>query len=165
MDRVIELSDQLRKLFSAQNVQNVSETLDNLRKLSGVAADRSGEIGSAIDNASQAMKALHDTLDSANAVLASLKPLVAPQGSMQETLKSINDASHQIGLLAQHIDQVVVASGPQITELSKHSVTDIDDLTQETQALVQQLSRIADSIERDPTRVIYGDRRQGYKPQ
>jgi phospholipid/cholesterol/gamma-HCH transport system substrate-binding protein len=165
MDRIIELSDQLRKLLSPQNVQDVSETLDNFRKLSEVAASRSGEIDSAIDNGAQALKGLHNTLDSANAILASLKQLVAPQGGMQETLKSISDASHQIGLLAQHIDQIVVANGPQVTELTKHSVTDIDNLTQQTQALVQQLSRIADSIERDPTRVIYGDRREGYKPQ
>jgi hypothetical protein len=30
---------------------------------------------------------------------------------------------------------------------------------------VTQLSRIADTIERDPSRIIYGDRRLGYQPK
>ncbi len=165
MARVIALADQLSKVLSPQNVQAITETLDNFRKLSQVASSRSGEIDTAIDNGAQALQGLHNTLDSANAILASLKELVAPEGGMQETLKTIDQTSRQVGTLAQHLDAVVAENGPALTELTRQSVSELTQLTQQTEALEQQLSRLADAIQRDPSRLLYGDRREGYKPQ
>jgi len=165
MARFIALADQLRQVLSPENVQSLTATLDNFRKLSEVAAGRSGDIDSALRNGAETLQGLHTTLDSANAILGALKQLIAPEGGMQETLRSVDETSHRFAELAQHLDALVAANGPQLNELTRRSVVEIDQLAQQTQLLVQQLSRIADSIERDPSRFIYGDRREGYRPQ
>jgi len=38
-------------------------------------------------------------------------------------------------------------------------------LAVDTRALVGELSRAVGSLERDPSRLLYGDRREGYRPQ
>ena len=35
----------------------------------------------------------------------------------------------------------------------------------DARSLVAELTRIADQLERDPARFVFGDRREGYKPQ
>ena len=163
--RFIALADQLEKVLSPQNVQSITVTLDNFRKLSDVAASRSGEVSSAIDNGAQTLQGLRTTLESANGILVGLKQLTAPEGGVQATLQSVDQTSRQFGQLAQHLDALVTANGPQLNELSRRSIGDIDQLSLQMQTLVQQLSRIADAIERDPSLFLYGDRRQGYRPQ
>ncbi|HUK60210.1 MAG TPA: MlaD family protein [Stellaceae bacterium] len=165
LQRLLSLSDQLSKVLSPENVQALSDILANFRAVSQGLASRSSELDAAIDNGAQAMQGLHDTLNSVNDILAGLKQLVLPQGGMQETLKSIDETSRRFGELAQHLDSLVSANGPQIGALTEQSLTDITQLVQQTSALEQQLSRIADEIERDPSRFLYGERREGYRPR
>ncbi len=163
--RVIAVTDQLRQVLSPQNVQAISETLDNFRKLSDVVANRKGEVDAAIDNGAQSLQGLRKTLDSANGILAGLSKLVAPEGGVPTTVQSIDDAAHKFSELAQHLDALVAENRPQINTLTHHSLVEFDQLVQQTQALEQQLSRLANSIERDPSRFLYGDRREGYRPK
>jgi phospholipid/cholesterol/gamma-HCH transport system substrate-binding protein len=163
--RLLQLADQLSQVLSPENVKAISETLDNFRKVSDVAARRSGDIDTAIAEGAQTLHGLRVTLQSANDILAGLRLLVAPQGGMQETLHSIDDASRGFAQLAAHLDQLVTANGPQLNDLTKHDLVQLDQLVQQSQVLVQQLSRIAQSIEGDPSRLLYGDRREGYHPQ
>jgi phospholipid/cholesterol/gamma-HCH transport system substrate-binding protein len=163
--RALNLADALSDVLSDRNRQALAQTLDNLQKVSAAAAGQAPTVDKALASGAQSLEALQTTLNSANAILGALKTLIAPQGKMDATLQSVSDAAHQFSALAQHLDAVVAENQPQISEFSKNGFVELQQLATQTQLLVTQLSRIADGIERDPSRLLYGDRREGYRPQ
>lgn len=163
--RALTLSDQLSDLLSDKNRQAMSQTLDNLRKVSAVAASHSQDIDTAIVSGAQTLTALHTSLDSANAILEALRALIRPQGEMSDSLRAIADTARRFSDLAQRLNSVVAENQPQVREFSRTGLAEMQQLLQQTQTLETQLSRIADAIERDPSRLLYGERREGYRPQ
>lgn len=163
--RFIALADRLGDVLNDQNRQALSATLDNLRRITAAAANHSDEIDSAIADGTQTLHGLRTTLDSANAILVALKGLISPEGGAQETLRSLDEASHRFADLAQRLDKLVADNEPQLHDFTRGGLNGLQQLIQETQLLVAQLGRIADSIERDPSRFIYGDQREGYRPK
>lgn len=163
--RAVTLADELSEVLNNQNRQALAETLDNLRKVSAAAASHSQDVDTAIVNGAQTVAALRTSLDSANAILGALKALIAPQGAMDETLHSVDETARRLSDLAQRLDSVVAENQPQLRQFSKNGLDQMQQLLQQTQALVTQLSRLADALERDPSRLLYGDRREGYRPQ
>jgi phospholipid/cholesterol/gamma-HCH transport system substrate-binding protein len=41
----------------------------------------------------------------------------------------------------------------------------IDQVLAQTREMLKSLTRLSDELEREPTRLLYGDRRKGYVPQ
>jgi hypothetical protein len=48
---------------------------------------------------------------------------------------------------------------------SQRTLTDFDAAVNEVRQFISGLSRLVSELERDPTRVIFGDRREGYHPK
>lgn len=98
IQKLSNLADQLNGIASDKNRVALTQTLDNLRQVSDVAAAHKQDIGAMLRDASGTMSRL-------------------------------------------------------------------DQLIAQAQALVAELTRLADSFERDPTRLIYGDQQKGYRPK
>ena len=162
--RLIALADQLSDVLGDKNRQALSETLDNLRKVTAAAAGHAGEIDSGIADGTAALHDLRTTLDAANGILSALDQMIAPAGAMQETVKSVDDATRKFADVAQHLDAVIAENQPQVRDFTRRGFDQLEQLVTQSQQLVAQLSRIADAVERDPSRFLYGDRRQGYQP-
>jgi ABC-type transporter Mla subunit MlaD len=73
-------------------------------------------------------------------------------------LKSLTDTSRQA-------DVVLNDLRPGIRTFSSQTIGDVNNLIGEVRQLVSGLSRVAAQIERDPTRLLFGDRREGYQPK
>jgi phospholipid/cholesterol/gamma-HCH transport system substrate-binding protein len=165
LTRLIALADQLGDIFNAQNRQALSETLENLRRVSAAAAAHGADIDSAMSDGAQTLHALKTTLEQANAILDSFKTTIGPQGNVAAATQSVNDAARKYAELAQRLDALVADNEPQLRDFSHAGLDQLKGLMQQTQLLVAQLSRIADSVERNPSEFLYGDRRKGYQPQ
>jgi len=163
--RALALSDQINDVLSDENRKALAETLQNLRKVSDAAASHTHDIDAVLENGAETLKALRASLDSANAILANLRPLVAPDGELHTTIDAVNETAHRFSALAQRVDTMVAENQPQVRAFSQTGLSELQELLVQTQALVGQLSRIADQLERDPSRLLYGDRREGYRPQ
>ncbi|HXQ50877.1 MAG TPA: MlaD family protein [Stellaceae bacterium] len=163
--RLIALADQLGDILNPQNRQALGETFENLRRVTATAASHSGDIDSALADSAQTMHELRGTIEQANAILESFKTLIGPQGNVQAAAQSVNDASRKFAELAQRLNTVVAENEPQLRDFSHGGLGQLQQLVQQTQQLVAQLSRIAESVERDPSRFLYGDRREGYRPK
>lgn len=86
---------------------------------------------------------------------------ISPDGLRDQLaglFKSLSAAGRQIDLVLQD-------TRPGIRNFSQHTLADIDGLIGETRQFVSGLSRLAAQLERDPTRLLFGDRREGYKPK
>ncbi len=165
LSRLLDVANALTDVLSEQNRKAVTDTLANLRQVSAAAASHSGDIDNAISEGAQTLRGLHATLDSANAILDALKQMIAPEGQMQATLRSVNETSHRIADLSQRIDKLVADNEAPLHDFTRGGLSELQQLVEQTQQLVTQLGRIADSVEKDPSRFIYGDRRQGYQPK
>ena len=163
--RVIALADELSEVFNEKNRSAIADTLENVRRLSATVASHTGEIDGAMSDGATALRDLRLTLETANAVLASLNQTVGPGSDMSEAIKTVNASAQKFGTLADHLNTVLDENGPPLKDFTRHGLDELEQLVAQSQQLVAQLSRIADTIERDPSRIIYGDRRTGYQPK
>jgi phospholipid/cholesterol/gamma-HCH transport system substrate-binding protein len=163
--RVIALADELSEVFGEKNRTAIADTLENVRRLTATVASHTGEIDGAVSDGAAALRDLRLTLETANSVLASLNQTVGPSSEVPEAIKSVNATAQKFGTLADHLNKVVDQNSPPLQEFTRHGLDELQQLVAQSRQLVSQLSRIADTIERDPSRIIYGDRRQGYQPK
>jgi len=143
LDRISKTLDQ--KLLTPQNIQKISQTLDHLEVITGTIAARSGDIDQTLRNA---------TVLTANAADAARNIDVAAR-RLPGTLDRANGTLADLDVLAKHADQVVTGDG----------VAQLGVLISDARRLVGSLTKLSDELNREPTRVIFGDRRKGYTPK
>jgi len=183
-------------VLNPQNRQAIAQTLESVRRLTATVASHTGEIDSAITDSTASLHDLRLTLETAQAILASLNQVLAPGGTLAAAIQSVNDTSkkfaltadrvnallenkgdatvalravgdsaHKLSDVAERVDKLLAENGPGLRNFSREGLDQVEMLVAQTQQLVAQMSRIADTIERNPSQIIYGDRRQGYRPQ
>ncbi len=54
---------------------------------------------------------------------------------------------------------------PGIRTFTQQTLPGVDDFVSDAQQLATNLNRLAEQLQRDPTRLLFGDRRQGYQPR
>lgn len=84
-----------------------------------------------------------------------LRNLALATAQMNQTLASADDAARKLGKLSDDA-AAVVRSG---------ALGQFSQLVGETRTLVISLGRLSKDLERQPTKLLFGDRREGYKPQ
>jgi phospholipid/cholesterol/gamma-HCH transport system substrate-binding protein len=152
----------LNALLNARNRQAVADSLQNIRTLTAAFAAHSQDIGPILGNANDSLvvlKALLNHVDQGFAGRGGLKDQVS------QTLKdydrvaaSLVDTSHQL--------QVILAENrPGIRNFTQETLPGVDDFVSDAQQLATNLNRLAEQLQRDPTRLLFGDRRQGYQPR
>jgi hypothetical protein len=52
-----------------------------------------------------------------------------------------------------------------LRELTTNGTAQFNELLAEARRLVASLNRVSTGLERDPSRLLLGDRREGYKPK
>jgi len=99
-------------------------------------------------------------------VINAAPELLEKLSDLTDQLNSVTDAKNRAAL-AQTLDNLRQVTG--VAAAHKQDIGAIlsrfDQLIAQSQNLVTQLSQLADSLERDPTRLIYGDQQKGYTPK
>ena len=157
--RLIEVADRLALLFDEKNRVALSETLENLRRVSAVAAARAGDVDSTLGDAAAAMRELRGTV-------VDLHQLVAKGGEGRDMLASIDSASRKLDRLVDHLDAMVQENRQPLRDFSQNSLNQVSQVLVEARAVIANINRITDDIQRAPTRFLFGgERREGYQPR
>ena len=157
--RLIEVADRLALLFDEKNRTALSQTLENLRRVSAVAAARAGDVDSTLGDAAASMRELRGTV-------VDLHQLVAKGGEGRDMLASIDSASRKLDRLVDHLDAVVQENRQPLREFSQNGLNQVSQVLVEARAVIANINRITDDIQRDPTRFLFGgERREGYQPR
>jgi phospholipid/cholesterol/gamma-HCH transport system substrate-binding protein len=133
--KVNKVADQLDKLLSDQNIKSISDTLTNLKVTTDVFKARSGDMDKLLHNLSTGSDKLNVDLDDLHGVM----------GNANGTLTRINH-------LAGDADAAVNGA-------------DLGELSSQVRQLATSLSRLSNGLQREPTSLIFGDRRKGYTPK
>lgn len=169
LERLIELTDNLNSLVDEKNRKAINETLENLRSASAAVATTTNGLNEVISDAHDALGQAKSTLSGVGQLADSLDKGFSGQNGLKNQLsgaitdydrlaKGLNDTNRRLQGTLQELS-------PGIKELSQRTVGQIGDLVSEARSLVSGLSRLASDVQRDPTRFIFGDRREGYKPR
>jgi phospholipid/cholesterol/gamma-HCH transport system substrate-binding protein len=145
LTQLSSLTESGSDLLNAENRAALAETFANLRDITETINGRSQDIDQALANLAPAVERLNAFLANADATLTQLGTVAV---SADQT--------------AQTITQLVTSFDQNITQ---RTVPQIDQLLIEARALVFSLSRLSEAVERQPTQLLFGDRREGYAPQ
>ncbi len=162
LEQATKTLDQLNELLDDKNRQAVAETLENVRVFSSGLAERKKAIGELVDNANSAAHSLSDLLDNVD------KSYSGPDGlgdrsksaiaDFDRLAKNLNDTNKQLQATLQDVR-------PGVRTFSQQTLSDVGSLVGEARQLISGLNRLTAAIERDPSRVLFGDRREGYRPK
>jgi phospholipid/cholesterol/gamma-HCH transport system substrate-binding protein len=162
MEKVETILDHLDDVLSDDNRQAFGAILGNVKKVTGALADHSDDFGQVAVNASEALKSISGFVTNVN------KSYSDPDGlkdRLRAGLAEFSTALGDLDKLSKGVNVVVQDARPGLRTFSQHTLADIDGLVGEVRQLVSGLSRFAGQLERDPTRLLFGDRREGYKPK
>jgi phospholipid/cholesterol/gamma-HCH transport system substrate-binding protein len=163
---VLDVANRLRDILDDKNRAEITEMLDNLRRLTGAAAARSNEIDSIFVDGAATMHGLRQTLESVNEMLVDLRQMVGEKGDMRLALKDIDEAARKLDQFEGHLDALVQENRPPLREFTGRGLNELSQLLVDARGLVAGLTRLVDDIERDPSRFLFGsNRREGYQPR
>lgn len=132
-------------LINEENRAALAESFANLRDITATINSRSADIDLALAGLGPAIEKLNAFLDSADEAVTQVASVAA---SAEQTAQSITQ-------LASSVDH----------SITQTTVPQMDQLLIEARSLVTSLSRLSEAIERQPTQLLFGDRREGYSPQ
>ena len=131
-------ASRLNDLLSDNNRRAIAHVLSNLDETTQVIARRSADIDATIANANKTMA----NLDQAS---QDIKP----------TLEQLDLTVQKYGKVADDADAFINGDG----------LAQLSDLIGEARRLVGNLSQFSDQLNRQPTKLLFGDRRKGYEPK
>jgi phospholipid/cholesterol/gamma-HCH transport system substrate-binding protein len=162
LEKLNDTADRLNRLLGEKNQKALAATLDNLQQFSHGLAERNQDIADVTHNADIAARGLATFVDTVN------RSYSGPNGLAQKAGAALGDFDR----LAKNLDatnnqlQATIADvRPGLRSFSQQTLGDIRGLVSDARQLVSGLNRVSDQIEGDPSRILFGDRRAGYKPQ
>jgi phospholipid/cholesterol/gamma-HCH transport system substrate-binding protein len=131
-------ASRLNDLLSDNNRRTVTHILESLDQTTSTIAKRSGDIDATLRNANEAVVNLRDAS-------VDLKPTLADADVMMK----------KYGKMADDADAFINGDG----------LAQLSDLIGETRRLVTNLNKFSEQLNRDPSKLLFGDRRKGYEPK
>ncbi|HEY0107735.1 MAG TPA: MlaD family protein [Rhizomicrobium sp.] len=138
VDKVNKIADKLNRILDEKNQKALADTLHNLDTLTATLAEHKADLEATLRNASEATR---------NLAVASR--------DLHPTFVQANATLLKLDKLSTDADAVVTGEG----------AAQLSALVAESRRLVGSLTKLSDELNREPTRVIFGDRRKGYTPK
>ncbi|HXO91816.1 MAG TPA: MlaD family protein [Stellaceae bacterium] len=152
----------LNDLLDENNRRAVSDTLQNLRSITGALVEPSREVGEVVNNANKAvveLRSLFHNLEQSYVEKGGLKDQLSQTlGDADRLAKNLTDASRQLQGLIQE-------NRPGIRDFTHNTLNQLGDLVTDLKRFVAGMTRFATELERNPPKLLFGDRREGYRPQ
>ena len=147
-----ETADHLNELLGDDNRRAIGDTLANLRTLS---ADLAAEAKPTLTAAATLLRNLDQSYSDPGGLREGLTAGIA---DFDKLAKNLNETNHQLQLTVQD-------ARPGLRGFSQRTLSDVGELVAEARQLISGVSRLVAGLDRDPSRVLFGDRRKGYQPQ
>jgi phospholipid/cholesterol/gamma-HCH transport system substrate-binding protein len=130
-------ASQINDLLNDNNRRAVAETLAHLDQITATLARRSGDLDAILRNTNEATANL-------NKASADLQP----------ALDRVDLTVTKFGKVADDTDAFIKGDG----------LAQLSDLISDLRRLTTNLNRFSDQLDRQPTSILFGDRRKGYDP-
>jgi phospholipid/cholesterol/gamma-HCH transport system substrate-binding protein len=150
-----DVTDKLGQIVDAKNRQALADTLENLSQLTAVASAHREDLARLLQDSAADAHDLHQAIDNLNQVAQRLNH-VADQASQ---------VADQANATMRNANGMIQENRGALKDFTQDGLGQIRQLAIDARSLVAQLSHTVDTLDRDPSRLIYGDRREGYHPK
>ena len=131
-------ASRINDLLNDDNRRAITNVLVNLDETTQVIARRSADIDATIAQANQAMANLSDA-----------------SNSLRPTLDQVDLTIRKYGSVADNANAFITGDG----------LAQVSELVGELRRLVSNLDQFSEQLNRQPTKLLFGDRRKGYQPK
>lgn len=153
---VSNLINNVNRMFSQENVDRISRTLDHIDQATAVIAEQRGDIRRTVQELAAASEQAKLTLANASQLLGNANQLLGSQGkdslvSAQQTLTALQRSSEKVErLLDSNYDSV---NG------GLNGLGEIGPAVRELRATLENLQRVTRRLEENPTNYLFGGNR------
>jgi phospholipid/cholesterol/gamma-HCH transport system substrate-binding protein len=154
--------DHVNELLNDKNRRAITETIENVRGLSAGIAETNKDIATLATSANTAVLGMTQLIDNVDRSYSGQDGigdrLANAIADFDRLAKNLIDTNRQLQLTVQDVR-------PGVRNFSQQTLGDVGALIGEARRLIGGLSRLTAEIERDPSRILLGDRREGYRPK
>jgi phospholipid/cholesterol/gamma-HCH transport system substrate-binding protein len=162
LDRLMVAVDNLNSLLTEQNRKAVSDTLQNLRTITDGFIAPSKQAGELVANANAAVLEIAALLRDVD------QSYIGKGGLKDQASQTLNDFDRLAKSLlesSRQLQQVLQENRSSLHQFTQGTLTQVSNLVSDMQRFITGLTRFLSAVERDPTRLLFGERREGYRPQ
>lgn len=161
LGNLIETSAKLNKILDDDNRANFAKSLAHIETITGTLAGQSQRIGNIVADAETTMK-------NARQASGALPDLVQDVRHSTQTLadmsKQLRAAGETIDETAKVLQRTVSASGNDVQRFTSSSLPDASTMTRDLRSAAENLRRVSETLERDPSVLLYGRAEQKRGP-
>ena len=148
MARLNVVAERFGKLLDEENREAIKQILLNVRDTTTAIGKHNGDIEATLAQLNTATKELNVVLSHAD--IASVRAGAA-MGHIDE--------------LAANLNAIIASSRSQLSQLTGRGAAELTQLISEARTLVASLTRLSNSLERNPQRLLTGEHPGGYRPR
>jgi len=145
------LADQANKVLSDQNVKSISGTFDHLNSLSA-------NLDALGPDAKEAVANLSKLTADLNKQLPGLMDTLKQDGA---SIKEAADSFHKMG---DQADALIAENRGPLRDFTANGLSEVSALVANLRTLTDTLNRVADHLDRDPQRYLFGGTSGGVDP-
>ena len=108
---------------------------------------------------------MHNLADASATLKGVAANLDRTSGKADRLIASADNTFDHATKLAVDLDAIVQASRPGLRDLTTNGTAQLNELLSDARRLVASLNRVSTALERDPSRLLLGDRHEGYQPK
>lgn len=162
LEKLSETADRLNNMLGEKNQKALTQTLDNLRDFSNGLVEGKKNIEAFTVHANEAAAGLSTLLGNID------RSYSGPDGLSSKLTGAIGDfdrVAKNLGDTSKQLQSTVQAVKPGLRSFSQETLGQVSSLVGEARQLIAGLNQLTAEIARDPSRMLFGDRRVGYQPK
>ncbi len=169
LKRATLVADRLLLVLSDANLAAITESLSRVDALAGTLAGSSEQIDGIMADTAAAITEVRGAATATKSLLGEFDRSLNAQDGIADrsarALQEFNLAAKNLTQLTAHLDGVIQENRGAIRDFTQNGFGQVHQLLVDSRALIVELTRVADQLERDPARFLFGDRREGYRPR
>lgn len=166
LERMAVLGDRLTRLLDDRNLTAVSQTLENLRRVSEALGAEKGDMRLLLREGREALATLRGLAEDSRALAAGIRSRIGPlDDQATKTMADLRKVAASLAAAADQIGSMVEENRGPLRHFSQTGLYELGQFAAEARVLVDALIRLSQQIERDPARFFFGDVQKGYRAQ
>ena len=161
LGNVNEMSTKLNQLLDDESRANFTRSLAHIEKITGALAAQSNRLGNIVADAETTMK-------NARQASSTLPDLMRDVSHSTQTLADmagqLRAAGETINETAKTLQRTADTSGTDVQRFTASTLPEVSTMTRELRDAAENLRRVSESIERDPSVLLYGRAEQKRGP-
>jgi phospholipid/cholesterol/gamma-HCH transport system substrate-binding protein len=161
LGNLIAMSQKVNEMLDEDSRTNVAKTLAHIEAITGTLAGESSRLGAIVNDAEAAMKNARQASTALPDLMRDVSRSTQTLAVMAEQLRA---AGETINATSKTLQRTAATSGTDVQRFTASTLPDITAMTRDLRDASENLRRISESIERDPSVLLYGRAEQKRGP-